>query len=91
MPFIVMPDEAVGVIHQACHSLVMESLAVRGRGNCLIEPQQFLRIFQIAVFFFFCPGFHSKFPLFYAKILKNGADSYNYYTIKLRYDKGKSG
>ena len=60
MPAVVVPDKAVGIVHQTGHRLIVEVLAVDGGGNFLIQLAQFLRILQITILFLPGPFSHDE-------------------------------
>ena len=51
-----MPHKPVRIVHQACHRLVVKSLAVSGFRDPVIQFLELLRILQIAILLFPCPS-----------------------------------
>ena len=64
MPAVVKPHEAVGVVHESGHRLIMKCLAVTGASDPVIQSHQLLGILQVSVFFFSCPFFQTPCPPF---------------------------
>ena len=76
MPFIVMPDKPVRIVHQPGHRLQMKSLAIARLPRSAVQPPQLLRVLQHAILFLSCPLSHpclQQLPSGTATVSKRGA------------------